>query len=91
VSRLIYCIEAFCPPANSRDSSVGIEDSGTTRIFYPTYASEEGMHKGEYVAEQPASSCLHVRLMSDDRTKQHTEFSQIHGKRVRISVEILDE
>lgn len=55
--------------------AVDIEDGGRAKILSLDDNSEVG---------------LFVRVQSWDETKEHKDFNQLLGKRVRVTVEILD-
>lgn len=59
-----------------RPEQVDVEDGGMAMIGQP---DEESLHP------------FFVKLQSWDETKQHTTFKNFIGKRVRVTVEIIDD
>lgn len=40
---------------------------------------------------QDESSCLFVRVQSWDETRKHEEFRSLEGKKVRVTIEVIEE
>lgn len=52
-----------------------VEDGGAARI---------------YPVEGPIADCMEVRLHSYDESLKHTAFKQFEGKRLRVTVEVVE-
>lgn len=96
--RVIYQIEAYCP-TEPDNYTLTREDGGASLIFEPAFATVEDQKTETHIPSVERDQGMFVRVQSyDERVwpengsdpNAHDEFAPLRGKRVRVTVEVLD-
>ena len=77
----IYQSEMTVPAEAAGVDGVRVEDQGRAMVLYAPATESETIPAGG----------LHARLMSWDESGAHAGFRRLMGKRVRVTVELLDD
>jgi hypothetical protein len=98
VSKVVYEITGFCPPA-PENTALEREDGGAALIFHTNAYESAEKFAADELREEPEHG-MFVRIQSYDERiweqngalpEAHDEIRQLFGKRVRVTVEVLDE
>jgi hypothetical protein len=88
---VIYQVETYVP-----EVCVEREDGGAAVIFQPCYASREDFEASKVLPEEERDHGMFVRIQSyderiwTDHPDAHAEIKRILGKKIRITVEIIE-
>ena len=86
-------IAEFTVPPNDAGGTIGVkfEDGGEAAICYAPLETPEVANSETWMSLIEGAPEFFVRLQSWDETKQHAFFRALMGKKVRVTVETVDE